>query len=337
MSTRIARGKSRKRAAVVPAARKRPAEDAKRYRCGILATCCIPWDENLEFAEGIFRRQVRHLIAQGIRDLYLFGTAGEGYAVTESQFDRIVQCFVEEIRGPEVQGMVGLISLSLPTVIQRIERAQAMGVRRFQLSLPSWGPLDDHEMEVFFRETCGRFPGCEFLHYNLQRAQRLVTPAEYGRLARRHPNLVATKNSSADMRFLRALLAEAPELQHFITDAGFAYASLIGQCGLLISIASTNLAMGRAYFQAGRERNVPVLLEMQQELIRMSEELRWLMGTTAHIDGAFDKCFCRLYDPRFPLRLLPPYAPMSEEVYARFARLLRKKYPRWAPDRGETP
>eukprot|EP01031_Cornospumella_fuschlensis_P011657 gene11657-14242_t len=156
---------------------------AKRYRSCILATCCVPWHEDWRFAEEIFRRQVRHLIAAGIRDLYIFGTAGEGYAVTETQFDEITRVFLDETgREADVQAMVGLISLSLPTVIERIERAAAMGARRFQVSLPSWGMLRDEEMSTFFRETCGRFPECEFLHYNLMRTQRLITPVEYGRL-----------------------------------------------------------------------------------------------------------------------------------------------------------
>jgi dihydrodipicolinate synthase/N-acetylneuraminate lyase len=285
---------------------------------------------------------VRRLIAHGIRDLYIFGTAGEGYAVTESQFDEIVRAFIDETSGPEVQGMVGLISLSLGTVIERIERARAMGARRFQISLPSWGALNDGELAAFFRETCGRFPDCQFLHYNLLRSQRLLTPAEYARLSDLHINLVATKNSTADMGRLRGLQAHAPQLQHFFTEGGFAYGSMIGECGLLISLASTNLAAGQAYFQAGRQQNFPRLLEMQDELFAIAEDLKRLVGSTAHMDGAFDKCFCRLYDPAFPLRLLSPYACMSDDTFQQFERLLREKYPRWALTReqlpqGETP
>src|SRR5689334_10284993 len=118
----------------------------KRYRACVLATCCVPWNERYEFEETIFRRSVRLLLAHGLRDLYIFGTAGEGYAVTESQFDEVTRAFLEATRDEGVQAMVGLISLSLPTVIERIERAQEMGARRFQLSLPSWGALRDGEM-----------------------------------------------------------------------------------------------------------------------------------------------------------------------------------------------
>ena len=302
---------------------------AKRYRCGILATCCVPWNEDFTFAEEIFCRQVRRLIAHGIRDLYIFGTAGEGYAVSDRQFDEITRVFLNETRVDGVQTMVGVISLSLATVIDRIERARAMGARRFQLSLPSWGALRGSELDVFFRETCGRFPDCEFLHYNLMRAQRLILPAEYGRLAERHPNLVATKNSTTDAQRLRGLLTEAPQLQHFITETGFAEAAMMGECGLLISVANTNLALARSYFEAARRRDGAALAETGREAGELVVELLKLAGPDVHMDGAFDKMFCRINDLTFPLRLLPPYAGATEAVFEQFVRLLMEKYPYW--------
>jgi dihydrodipicolinate synthase/N-acetylneuraminate lyase len=227
--------------------------------------------------------------------------------------------------------LVGVISLSLATVVERIERARADGARRFQISLPSWGALRDSEVGVFFDETCGRFPDCEFLHYNLQRAQRLITPTEYGRLAERHPNLVATKNSTTDSQRLRGLLSEAPQLQHFITEAGFAEAAMVSECGLLISVANTNTALGRAYFEAGRRRDGTALAGIQREASELIAELVKLAGSEVHMDGAFDKMFCRVNDPGFPLRLLPPYASVSEATYRRFAAMLRDRFPRWQP------
>ena len=48
--------------------------------------------------------------------------------------------------------MVGVISLSLGTILDRIERCRAKGVRHFQISLPSWGALGDSELSEFFRQ-----------------------------------------------------------------------------------------------------------------------------------------------------------------------------------------
>jgi dihydrodipicolinate synthase/N-acetylneuraminate lyase len=302
---------------------------AKRYRSCILATCCIPWNEDYTFAEEIFRKQVRRLIAHNISDLYIFGTAGEGYAVTDRQFDEISRVFLDESNIEGVQVMIGVISLSLATVIERIERAYEMGARRFQLSLPGWGALRDSELGVFFDETCGRFPNCEFLHYNLQRSQRLITPSEYGRLANKHLNLVATKNSTTDRQRLRGLLTEAPQLQHFITEAGFAEASMMGKCGLLISIANTNLAIAGAYYEAGCRSNGAFMSETGSEASKLIADLLHLAGPDIHMDGAFDKLFSRINDPEFPLRLLPPYQSTTETVFKQFVQLLKEKYPRW--------
>jgi dihydrodipicolinate synthase/N-acetylneuraminate lyase len=303
----------------------------KRYRRTILASCCVPWHADFTFAEEIFRRQVRHMIAQGISDLYIFGTAGEGYAVTDRQFDEITRVFLEETRGEGIQSMVGLISISLPTIVERIERAMAMGARRFQISLPSWGTLRDAEIASFFHETCGRFRDCEFLHYNLIRTGRIIPGAEYGQLAAEYPNLVATKNSTTDEARLQSLMNDAPDLRHFITEPGFPKAARMGECGFLVSIASTNFARAREYFEAGKSGDFTKLDAMQEELMSLAAEMKNAVGDNAHMDGAFDKLFCHLHDDQFPLRLLPPYLGCTPEIFQRFADAVRTRHPRWMP------
>ena len=280
-----------------------------------------------------FRRLVRTLLAELTRDLYVFGTAGEGYAVSETQFDQITRVFREETTQPGVQAMVGLISLSLTTILERIERARQMGFRHFQISLPSWGALTDHEVAVFFRETCDRFPDCNFLHYNLPRTKRVLTPDDYAMLANKHPNLVATKHGGDSMNQCLGLLSKAPQLQHFFTETGYGYASLSGGCALLVSVASMNFTAARQYFEAGRKGDTVTLLEMHKELNSLTCELVAMGLTDAHMDGAFDKVFCKLHDPEFPLRLLPPYSGLKLETYERIAALVRDKYPRWFPAR----
>ena len=305
--------------------------NSKRYRPCILATCCVPWNARFDFDEDIFRRSVRHQIASGIRDLYIFGTAGEGYAVTERRFDEITRVFLDETNGEGIQGMVGLISQSLPTVVERIWRAHDMGARRFQLSLPSWGVLNDAEVETFFRETCGRFSDCEFLHYNLMRTGRIIMGAEYGRLAELYPNLVATKNSTADVERLTSLMNDAPQLQHFITEGGFPIAAMMGECGFLISYTSTNFAKAAEFFEAGRARDEAKLALFTKDFPGLIAAFKEAVGDTAHMDGAFDKLFCRVHDPKFPLRLLPPYEGVSDERFDRYVELMREAHPDWLP------
>jgi dihydrodipicolinate synthase/N-acetylneuraminate lyase len=307
-------------------------EDTARYPQVILGTCCVPWNDDYSLAEDVFRRSIRALADGGLRDLYLFGTAGEGHAVSDALFEQITRVFVEEASARDIPPMVGLISLSLPTVIERIAGAAALGVRRFQISLPSWGTLTDAEVSVFFRETCGRFPDYQFLHYNLPRSGRLLSGRDYAALAAAHPNLVATKYGGTDVRMVGDLLAQAPQLRHFFTEQGYAAGSALGVPGFLVSLASTNLRRARAYFDAGVRRDAAALAALQWELAGLHRELVAAMDPGAHMDGAYDKLFSRLHVPDFPLRLLPPYAGASAAAFERFAAALRERYPAWAPD-----
>lgn len=301
----------------------------KRYPACILCTCVVPWNEQGEFLEHLFVEEVRRML-QVTPHLYVFGTAGEGYAVNDRQFERVARVFHDEMRGARAEPMVGVISLSLSTIVERIELCRRIGIRQFQISLPSWGALTDDEVRVFFRETCGRFGDCRFLHYNLLRAKRLIAPQQYGELADEHPNFVATKNTTDSLLRLKELLERAPQLQHFPGEAGYVYASQLSECGLLASLA-TNPAACHEFFEAGRRRDLPTLLARHAEIARVFEELIAAVGPGEHIDGAYDKVLWKVCDERFPLRLLPPYTGATDAAYQRFAGFLRTQVPRWAP------
>jgi dihydrodipicolinate synthase/N-acetylneuraminate lyase len=280
----------------------------------ILATALVPWNERHEFDEAVFRQQV-HVIATGLtRDIYVFGTAGEGYAVTEKQFDQVARAFWESAQQDGVAPMLGVISLSLPTIIGRIERGMAMGFRTFQLSLPAWGALNDRELDVFFAETCGRFPDCWFHHYNLTRTKRLLTSTEYRRIAAAHPNLVAVKAGTGDPAVVTDLLTVAPRLRFYFTEMGYAIARKTHDVGLLISLASINYARAHAYVAGDDARRATDVAELNGVFATLMS----VAGGRYHMDGAFDKMLVRFAIPEFPLRLLPPYQGATETDFDQF-------------------
>lgn len=301
----------------------------KRYPSGIMATCCIPWDADDRFAETIFRRGVRTTLSLGTKHLYVFGTAGEGYAVTDRQFDQIVTAFADEMRQGNAEPMVGVIDLSLGTIRERIERCRDKGVRQFQISLPSWAALAEHELFNFFDGVCGRFPDCQFIHYNLPRTKRMVTGKEYGRLAEAHPNLVATKNCGDSLSHLHSLLTDAPQLQHFLSEAGYVYGSMFGECGILASFLM-NWPKQKALWEAGRRHDVATMLSIHREVAVVLQTL-FEAVPSGRIDGSYDKLFEKMYDPEFPLRLLPPYVGSSDDEFHAFVLLLRERLPEWVP------
>ncbi len=292
-------------------------------------SCEIPWDEKERLMEGLFREEVRQTLRHGFHNVYVFGTAGEGYAVDRARFEQIVRIFAEETRGEGVAPMVGVIGLSTANVAERLAFAYQQGFRVFQISLPCWGVLNDAEVLRFFRDVCGTFPDAKFLHYNLMRAKRLLTAAHYRRIADEVPNFVATKNTGTTVTGTAELMTVVPEIQHFFGEAMFPTGCLYGECSLLSSFGPMIPRKTHDFFEHGRHGRIEALFRMQKEYLGMVEDILAPMRRMDLIDGAYDKMLVRLGGLDMPLRLLSPYQGFTEDVFAECRRILHEKYADW--------
>jgi len=302
-----------------------------RYPRTMLGTCCIPWRDGV-LDRALFERSIRNLVSAGLKDLYIFGTAGEGHAVTEAQFRDVTRLFVETIRAAGgAPPMVGVINLSLPTVLERIAFAADLGVKTFQFCLPAWGAISDTEVRQVFAAVCDTYPHLQFLHYNLGRTGRLVRPDEYAVLAERHPNLVAIKYGLGDPETIAGLMRTAPKLRCFFTEPGFYLGAPLGECGLLASISASNPRRAWEYFNAGASGDAQKLSELYRELAGVMAAVRRAAGGFGRTDGAYDKLVSKLADPAFPLELLPPYEGASDAGFSRYRDEVATHYPGWMP------
>ena len=302
-----------------------------RYPQAILVSCEAPWDENEQLLEDVFRREVR-MVLQHFNHLYIFGTAGEGYAVDTPRFQQIVRVFYEETRGEDVHPMVGVIGLSTANILERIAFAYETGFRVFQISLPAWGALNDWEMMTFFRDVCGAFPAASFLHYNLPRAKRVLAGVDYRKLIDAVPNLVAPKNTGGGLDRAADLMTHAPELQHFFGEQNFPHGCLYGECSLLSSFGPMTPHKAKALFEAGRKGDRTAMFDLQKEFHEMVHGALGPLLAEGRIDGAYDKLLVRLGGlEEMPLRLLSPYQGFSEEQYQACKQVMQERFAEWLP------
>lgn len=303
-----------------------------RYPQAILVSCEIPWDEKEQLLEDVFRGEIRHTLRH-FNHLYIFGTAGEGYAVDTPRFQRIVQIFYEETRGPAVHPMVGVIGLSTATIVERIQYAYDIGFRVFQISLPSWAALNDTELMTFFTDVCGTFPDAQFLHYNLPRTKRVLEATDYRRLIDAVPNLVATKNTGGGLARAVSLVKYAGELQHFLGEEGFCHGCFYGECSILSSFGPMSPHKVKALFAAGIHGRIEELFQRQKENHDLLHGLLGPLLAQGRIDGAYDKLLVRLGGfEEMPMRLLSPYQCFTEEEYQTAKRTLHEKFPDWVTE-----
>ncbi len=302
-----------------------------RYPQTVLVSCEIPWDERERLIEEVFRKEVRMALENGFRHIYIFGTAGEGHAVDTARFQQIVQIFHEATVGEDIHAQVGVIGLSSANIIERIAFAHAVGFRVFQISLPSWGTLNDAELLTFFKDVCGAFPDAQFLHYNLSRAKRVLTGADYRRLADAVPNLVATKNTGGGAQRAADLMRSAPDLQHFFGEDNFLHGALFGECSILSSLGPLTPRKTWEYFRAGRDGDKATLLTLHHGFLNLLTDVLGPALAQQRMDGAYDKMIVRMGGlDEMPLRLLSPYQGFTEDDYQACKRVFLERYADWS-------
>ncbi|HVA86334.1 MAG TPA: dihydrodipicolinate synthase family protein [Candidatus Saccharimonadales bacterium] len=299
-----------------------------RYPSTVMVTVVCPWDDHERLAEDVFRREIRDAVAKGFRRIYVFGTAGEGYAVDTERFTRVLEVFGDELLGTETTPMVGVIGLSTGNVLERLRIARDLGFRDFQISLPSWSALSDAEVLQYFVEIAGTFPDSSFMHYNTVRSRRVLTGTEYRWLSEAVPNLVATKIISSDLKVVSSAVRDAPELMHFLAETTIAHGSLYGQCALLgtygILAPKRSWALLEAV-QAGRFREAA---EIGSWFDSVSRDVLEPLFADVRVDGAYDKVIAKLGGVEdLPLRMLSPYRTVSDDEFERTRQLLRELHP----------
>lgn len=303
----------------------------KRFPQALLCAACVPWTEDFQLDVPLFRKGVKLLCEQGAGSIYLFGTAGEGYAVSREQFLQIVTEFLEEMKNyPDVISMVGVIDLSMTEAMERIRMAGQLGARYFQISFPSWGAVSDEEALNFFKTVCGAFPEYQFMHYNnALRSRKRLGPEAYKQLAEEVPNLVAVKFIAPSFDEIQVFARLDLPIRIFFLEYAYGYGSMTyDQFGYLASITNCSYSVMRAYYKAGKQQDWETIRKIHQDFPVLYEAL-FSNCSGSKIDSAYDKLFVQFSIPEFPARILPPYESFLPEQVEAFKEEAKKKLSHW--------
>jgi len=294
-----------------------------------LALCSLFWKEDYSFDAKGFSANVDMLLARKAFVPYICCTAGEGYALSHANYRKIVRLFSELTRGYELPAVVGVISTSLQEMTERVEIAKQAGITNIMFPLPSWGVLRPPEAESFMDHFLSAHRDCNFIHYNNSgRSKVRLYAADYERICEKHPNFVAVKQAYAEMQDVRLMAQRGLPITEYYLEYMYTYATLYGEPSLLPSILCCNYDVALRYYQAGQEKDLKTLLEIDMQIQRASQAL----GDTLpgdRIDGAYDKCFDRLHNDRLSQRLYPPYEAPTDEEFISFAARIKECVPEW--------
>ena len=282
---------------------------------GYLAGVPLPWDERGVLLEGQFREAIETLLDDGCDGLYLFGTSGEGYAVSGEEFGRIVEIFVDATGDAGIFRQVGCFGLSSSQVVRRCMVASELGADSVQITLPFWKELNDSELGKYFDDVCNELENIPFLLYNNPRNKRRLNGKELETLAARTPNLRAVKTGSGAWLDFYELVMESPSLQHFVTESAFQFCHGIAPVGLIPSSNYANPRKCRGYYQAVTDGNYQFAQRLHAEIVAFFHATAVPLLRKGYVDGAVDKAYARIRGIELSLEMKSPYASLSDEDF----------------------
>ncbi len=278
---------------------------------GYLVSVPIPWNKEGSFLPNLFHKAIHKLVQEGCDGLYLFGTSGEGYAVSDDEFTQIVDIFVDA--SVEFTGFlqVGCFGLSSDQVKHRCRIAAEHGLQSVQITLPFWKELNDAELERYFSDVCGSFPELSFLLYNNPRNKRRLKGKELEAIHETTPNLYGTKTGSGTWLDFYELITESPSLVHFVTESAFLFSFCLGDVGLIPSSNYVFPQKSHAFYEAVIGNDLKTAHRLHREIVRFFHKTATPLVQKGYIDGAIDKAYARIGGMDMPLILKSPYLPLS--------------------------
>jgi len=171
---------------------------------GVIPAITTPFRADLSVDADLLRRQVDALVAAGCTGIVALGSLGEGGSLTHDEKKAVLRLCRETLAGraPLVAGVAAITTAGAMRLAEQAKDAGAEGL----MVLPPYVYRGDwRETRAHFEAVIGATPLPCMLYNNPIAYGTDVLPDQLRALAETLPNLVAVKESSADVRRVTAI------------------------------------------------------------------------------------------------------------------------------------
>jgi 4-hydroxy-tetrahydrodipicolinate synthase len=172
---------------------------------GVLPAVTTPFDDNLEIDHHLLGRQVRLVLDQGCSGVVPCGSLGESATLSDEERARVIATCVSYAEGAPV--VPGIAAPSTRDAVIQAKSAEKLGASGLMVLPPYIYSSDWREMSAHVSAVIAATPLPCMLYNNPPAYRTDFTPSQITELAANHPNLVAVKESSGDVRRITAILA----------------------------------------------------------------------------------------------------------------------------------
>ena len=300
---------------------------------GVWCALIVPWNDRDEVDSRRFTREVRSYGGAGVHGVYTGGTTGEFYAQDDRTYERITQIACEQAHAVGLPVQIGASALSTLTARRRIRVALKAGADAIQIALPFWLELKDDEVKRFVREIADEAGRIPVILYLTGRSKRKLSPELLGEIAAEVPNFIGTKDTGADLKTVRAMLRQAPDIAIFGGEDFFERIPAGGRGGYC-SITGFNVAKVVELYElcsAGRMAEAKPLAHSLRRFLH--EALVPMVRDEGLWDSAVDRIQRVAGGGDVGIQCQSPYRSGTEKHVKRVLAWCRKNTPELLPDR----
>jgi len=288
---------------------------------GIFVPVATPFNRRGEVDERLFRENLHRYSGIGLSGTLVAGSTGEAPYLTGRERLRLAKIAREVVRPPELL-MVGTGFESTRETLGFSREAVACGADALLVLTPHYykARMDSVALAAYFRALADglRRP---VIMYNIPQFTGIRTsPDTIGALSR-HPNIVALKESSGDLAYVRAILGRARPGFRVVVGAPLILLDALraGAAGAVLGQAGFVPELCVGVYEAFRQRRMKTARDLQQRLAILTHKISIPYGV-AGVKAALDMCGYAGGAPRAPLTPLPAAARRAVAAALREAR-----------------
>ncbi len=300
---------------------------------GIWAGVPLPWDEEYQFEEDVYARDIQRTIAAGVHGIYTTGSTGEFYALEFQEFCQMVDIEVGLCGPAGMPLQIGCNADNTAKVIRMLEYvASKPEVDAAQVVVPYWMELNDRELVQYFQDLHNACPDLPLVQYNGPRAKRFLHGDDYLRILEVAPNLIGVKYTTADVHFghLQEDIRQTPQLSYFVGEGLLVSAMQLGARGCYSSLVLTNPDFMLEMYELAQTGRWNEAVTMQQRAAQFFVESEQFIAERGEgdCDPVYDKGLAVAAGYFLEhQRCRPPYIGWSDETVAALRTWLEERYP----------
>ena len=185
---------------------------------GIIAPIITPMYEDEMVNLDEFRNQVDRLIDSGIHGIFVFGTNGESYILSEEEKLEVIKTAVEQAAG-RVPVYAGTGLNGTKDTIRFSLKAKELGVDALSIITPGFAAASQDELYTHFK-TVAEAVDLPIILYNIPaRTGNAIAPATVGKLSK-IPNIVGVKDSSGNFDNILQYIEQSRDSEDFVVLSG---------------------------------------------------------------------------------------------------------------------